>query len=170
MKLLLIRLALVVPVAVVAGAGAIRAQQPPAPNSGVQVAVPQGNAQDQANTTRQQQQQQARAKLANLPAPRTADGHIVLGNTSTLKGVWVGGGLGFCNSNTVAAPASLNPGAAARCRRRGCRSTRRRRGRCGGRKRCGGRCEGQRWCRRGAVHAGPVHGMDPRRLGRSPAE
>jgi len=45
------------------------------------------------------------------PAPREADGHIVVGNTATLKGVWIGGNLGFCNSNTVAAPASLNPGA-----------------------------------------------------------
>jgi len=45
------------------------------------------------------------------PAPRDADGHVVLGNTATLKGVWIGGNLGFCNSNTVAAPASLNPGA-----------------------------------------------------------
>jgi hypothetical protein len=51
--------------------------------------------------------------LANEPAPRTADGHIVLGNTATRKGVWVGGNLGFCNSNRVAGPASLNPGAAA---------------------------------------------------------
>jgi hypothetical protein len=35
----------------------------------------------------------------------------VLGNTPTLKGVWVGGGLGFCNANRVAAQQSLNPGA-----------------------------------------------------------
>jgi hypothetical protein len=113
MKLVLIRLAVVVSVAAAAGAVALRAQAPQAPNSGVQVAVPQGNAQEQAAAAaRQQQQQQARAKLANQPAPRTADGRPVLGNTTTLKGVWVGGGLGFCNANTVAAPASLNPGAA----------------------------------------------------------
>jgi hypothetical protein len=105
------RLALVLSLGVV-GAASLRAQSPQAPNTGVQVAVPQGNAQDQAAATaRQQQQQQARAKLANQPAPRTADGHIVLGNTATLKGVWVGGGLGFCNANTVTGPASLNPGA-----------------------------------------------------------
>jgi hypothetical protein len=86
------------------------AQQPP--NSGVQVAVPQGNAQDQAAAaSRQQQQQQGRARLANQPVPRTADGHVVLGNTDTIKGVWIGGGLGFCNSNTVAGQPSLNPGA-----------------------------------------------------------
>ena len=54
---------------------------------------------------------QARDQTANQPAPRTADGHIVLGGTPTLKGVWIGSTLGFCNSNTVAAPASLNPGA-----------------------------------------------------------
>jgi hypothetical protein len=48
---------------------------------------------------------------ASQPAPREADGHIVLGNTRTVKGVWIGGNLGFCNSNTVAAPVSLNPGA-----------------------------------------------------------
>jgi hypothetical protein len=45
------------------------------------------------------------------PAPRDADGRIVLGPTATVKGVWIGGNLGFCNSNTVAAPQSLNPGA-----------------------------------------------------------
>ena len=51
------------------------------------------------------------ARPASQPAPREADGHVVLGNTKTLKGVWIGGNLGFCNGNTVAAPASLNPGA-----------------------------------------------------------
>jgi hypothetical protein len=114
MTLVSIRFVAALALAVVAGAAAGRAQAPAggAPNTGVQVAVPQGNAQDQAaQTTRQQQQAAARAKLANQPAPRTADGHIVLGNTKTLKGVWIGGGLGFCNANTVATPASLNPGA-----------------------------------------------------------
>jgi hypothetical protein len=60
--------------------------------------------------------QAQRAQLANQPAPRTSDGRIVLGNTAKLKGVWIGGGLGFCNANTVVAPASLNPGAAAGAR------------------------------------------------------
>jgi hypothetical protein len=115
MKQVLIRLAIGASVAVAAGSALMDAQAPQGPGNGVQVAVPQGNAQDQAATaTRQQQQQQARARLANQPPPRTADGRIVIGNTATLKGVWVGGGLGFCNSNTVAAPASLNPGAAGR--------------------------------------------------------
>jgi hypothetical protein len=89
------------------------AQQPPTgPNNGVQVAVPQGSAAQQAqDAARQNQTQAARNRLANQPAPRTADGRIILGNSPTLKGVWIGGGLGFCNSNTVQAPPSLNPGA-----------------------------------------------------------
>ena len=53
----------------------------------------------------------APAGQANQPAPRDADGHIFLGPTAKQKGVWIGGNLGFCNSNTVAAPTSLNPGA-----------------------------------------------------------
>jgi hypothetical protein len=51
------------------------------------------------------------ARPSNQPPPRDADGHIVLGNVGSVKGVWIGGNLGFCNSNTVAAPTSLNPGA-----------------------------------------------------------
>ena len=95
------------PLAVVA----VRAQAPQGPG-GVQVAVPQGSSQDQtAAAARQQQQQRDRARQASLPAPRTADGRIIIGNSATLKGVWVGGGLGFCNANTVAGPGSLNPGA-----------------------------------------------------------
>jgi hypothetical protein len=102
----------VVAVASTAGA-AMRAQSPQGAGTGVQVAVPQGNVVDQAAADdRRQRQQEERNRLANEPPPRTADGRIVLGNTATLKGVWVGGGLGFCNSNRVAAPASLNPGAA----------------------------------------------------------
>ena len=113
MDFALIRSVLSVSAAAVIAGAALQAQAPQTPpGGGVQVAVPQGNAQDQAAAAaRQQQQQAARAKLANQPAPRTADGRIVLGNTATIKGVWVGGGLGFCNANTVAAPASLNPGA-----------------------------------------------------------
>src|SRR6187397_450298 len=86
--------------------GAQQAQQAPAgPNNGVQVAVPQGSAAQQAqDAARQRQQQNARNQLANQPAPRTADGRIVLGNTNAVKGVWIGSSLGFCNSNTVAAP------------------------------------------------------------------
>jgi len=109
----LLRSALILAVPALALAGsALRAQAPQAPDNGVQVAVPQGNAQDQAAAAARQRQQQAgRNGLAGQPAPRTADGHIVMGNTPTSKGVWIGGGLGFCNSNTVTAPASLNPGA-----------------------------------------------------------
>ncbi len=74
--------------------------------------MPQGSAAQQAqDAARQRQQQTARNRLANQPAPRTADGHIVLGNTAAAKGVWIGSNLGFCNGNTVAAPPSLNPGA-----------------------------------------------------------
>jgi hypothetical protein len=50
-------------------------------------------------------------RLADQPAPRTADGRIVIGGTPTQKGVWIGGNLGFCNANRAPAPASLNPGA-----------------------------------------------------------
>ena len=97
--------------AVVAGGGAMRAQTQ-GTTGGVQVAVPQGSAQDRAAAAAQQQRQQdARGRLANEPPPRTADGRIVLGNTAMRKGVWVGGNLGFCNANRVSGPASLNPGA-----------------------------------------------------------
>jgi len=95
MTRVLFRLALLVPLAAVAGTDLVTAQAPARGGAG----------------------QQARA--ANTPAPREADGHIVLGNTKTLKGVWIGGNLGFCNGNTVAAPASLNPGATAGAAGRG---------------------------------------------------
>ena len=113
MKYGLIRLVVTGAVAVAVGTVMVSAQQPPAgPNNGVQVAVPQGSAEQQAqDAARQRQQQQSRNRLANQPAPRTADGHIMLGNSPGQKGVWIGSNLGFCNSNTVAAPPSLNPGA-----------------------------------------------------------
>ena len=112
MKLLVIRCAIVVSAAAAAGGGVMRAQQPQQPNGGVQVAVPQGSSQDQAAAQqRQRQQQEERSRLANQPPPRTADGRIEIGSTPTMKGVWVGGNLGFCNANRVAGPASLNPGA-----------------------------------------------------------
>ena len=113
MKLHVIRATVVVFVAMVAGGGAMRAQTQ-GTTGGVQVAVPQGSAQDRAAAAAQQQRQQdARSRLANEPPPRTADGRIVIGNTAMRKGVWVGGDLGFCNSNRVSGPASLNAGAAA---------------------------------------------------------
>jgi len=66
-----------------------------------------------AGTLRAQPAQQSeRERLASLPPPRTADGRVVIGATLEQKGVWVGGNLGFCNSNTVDGPGSLNPGAA----------------------------------------------------------
>ena len=121
MKLGFIRLALATTTMGVTLVAYAAAQQPPtAPNNGVQVAVPQGGAADQAqDAARQNRQQAARNRLANQPAPRDASGHIVLGNTATLKGVWIGGNLGFCNSNAVNAPPSLNPGAAAQAGRAG---------------------------------------------------
>jgi hypothetical protein len=112
MRLLPMRCAIVISVSLLAGGGAMRAQSPQQPNSGVQVAVPQGSAQDQAAAQqRQQQQQEERNRLANQPPPRRADGRVILGNTPTLKGVWIGGNLGFCNANRVTGPQSLNPGA-----------------------------------------------------------
>src|SRR5687767_9038259 len=98
MALIHIRLALLGSVAVLAGAATLGAQPPQGSNNSVQVGVPQGGAQDQGAAARAQQQQQERNRLANQPAPRRADGRIVLGNTPTLKGVWIGGGLGFCNA------------------------------------------------------------------------
>jgi hypothetical protein len=88
MTRVLIRLALLMPLAVLAGLDSLAAQAPARP-------------------------------AASQPAPRDADGRIVLGPTATQKGVWIGGNLGFCNSNTVAAPASLNPGATAGAAGRG---------------------------------------------------
>ena len=111
MKLGAIRAVAVVSLALVAGGGDMRAQ---GTGGGVQVAVPQGSARDQATAaTQQQRQQDARARLANEPAPRSADGRVQIGNTPAHKGVWIGGNLGFCNANRVAGPASLNPGATA---------------------------------------------------------
>ena len=76
-------------ISAVIGTVALGAQQAPAgPNNGVQVAVPQGSADQQAqDAARQRQQQTARNRLANQPAPRTADGHIILGNSPGQKGV-----------------------------------------------------------------------------------
>jgi hypothetical protein len=96
--------------AVTAGGAVIAAQAPQGPNDGVQVAVPQGGAADQRRDTQQQQRIAAeRQRLATLPAPRQADGHVVIGSTVEQKGVWIGSGLGFCNSGP-AGPPSLNPG------------------------------------------------------------
>src|SRR6188508_3372301 len=112
----LIRFVVTGAISAAVGTVALGAQQaqpaPQGPNNGVQVAVPQGSAAQQAqDAERQRQQQTARNRLANQPAPRTAAGHIILGNSPGQKGVWIGSTLGFCNSNTVAAPPSLNPGA-----------------------------------------------------------
>jgi hypothetical protein len=69
----------------------LSAQQRPNPNS-VQVGVPEGGAADQARARQLQQQAAAeRARLAALPAPRDAQGHIIIDTSPTLKGVWVPG-------------------------------------------------------------------------------
>ena len=100
--------------------------------------------------------QAQRNQLANQPAPRTSDGRIVIGNTATLKGVWIGGNLGFCNANTVAAPASLNPGAAGA---RGAGP-----GGAGAPAGAGGPTRRQGPWRRRTMHSGPLHVLDPCRL------
>lgn len=64
-------------------------------------------AQQNPNAARQAEQ----ARLSKLPVPRTADGRIALNNTPTVKGVWIGGSLNFCNGSRVVGPRSLNPGA-----------------------------------------------------------
>ena len=65
-------------------------QQPQRPS--VQVGVPEGGAADQARARQIQQRQAAeRAKLAATPAPRDEEGHIVIGTSAKLKGVWVPG-------------------------------------------------------------------------------
>jgi len=92
-------------------------------------------------------QQGERERLANEPPPRTADGRIVIGGTPTLTGVWIGGNLGFCNSNTVAGPSSLNPGAAGGAAGRGA-------GRGGAAGRGGGRAGGRG--RAGAAPCTPI--------------
>jgi len=84
MNLPAFRCGIVVFAAILAGGGMVRAQGP----------------------------QSERERLAAEPAPRTPDGAIIIGATLEQKGVWIGGNLGFCNANTVAGPASLNPGAA----------------------------------------------------------
>jgi hypothetical protein len=104
-------IALLAALVVSAGAAIVVAQAPQGPNNGVQVAVPQGSAADQRRDTQQQQRVAAeRQRLASLPAPRSADGHIIIGATKEQKGVWIGSTLGFCNTGP-AGPPSLNPGA-----------------------------------------------------------
>jgi hypothetical protein len=94
----------------VAGAAVVGAQAPERPNNGVQVAVPQGGGSAQRADNQQQQRAAAeRQRLATLPAPRQADGHLVIGSTIEQKGVWIGSALGFCNTGP-AGPPSLNPG------------------------------------------------------------
>jgi hypothetical protein len=83
-----------VAMAVLLVAPSLDAQQPrqAPPAGGVQVAVPRGNADDeQRDEQAQRRAAAAREKLAKLPVPRTADGHIVIGQTAKDKGVWLPG-------------------------------------------------------------------------------
>jgi hypothetical protein len=87
------RLALVA-AGVLVVAGPLHAQQPRPlpPAGGVQVAVPRGSADDEKRDQEEQRRVAAeRARLANRPIPRTADGHVVIGQTATEKGVWLPG-------------------------------------------------------------------------------
>ena len=84
---------------------AVHAQQPrqPPPAGGVQVAVPRGSAADEKRDEDEQRRiADERAKLANRPVPRAADGHVIIGQTLKDKGVWLPGPvipnpLGFTN-------------------------------------------------------------------------
>jgi len=74
--------------------GTIHAQQPRQlpPAGGVQVAVPRGSDADERRDEAEQQRVAAeRGKLANRPIPRTADGHVIIGQTLKEKGVWLPG-------------------------------------------------------------------------------
>jgi len=70
------------------------AQQPRPlpPGDGVQVAVPRGNAADERRDDDAQRRAAAeKAALASRPVPRTGDGHVIIGQTATAKGVWLPG-------------------------------------------------------------------------------
>ncbi len=59
---------------------------------GVQVAVPRGSDADAARDAEADRKLVAsQLKLVGLPAPRAADGHIVIGQTRQQKGVWLPG-------------------------------------------------------------------------------
>lgn len=78
----------------VVGSNVTHAQQPrpQPPGDGVQVGVPRGGAADQQRDEDEQRRLAAeRQKRASRPAPRTPDGHIVIGQTAAEKGVWLPG-------------------------------------------------------------------------------
>jgi hypothetical protein len=80
--------------AFVIAAGPVGAQQPrpQPPGDGVQVGVPRGSATDQQRDEAEQRRIAAlREQRENRPVPRTPDGHIVIGQTATEKGVWLPG-------------------------------------------------------------------------------
>jgi hypothetical protein len=72
----------------------VSAQQPrpQPPGDGVQVGVPRGSETDQQRDAEEQRRIAAqREQRAKRPVPRAADGHIVIGQTSKEKGVWLPG-------------------------------------------------------------------------------
>jgi hypothetical protein len=74
--------------------GAVHAQQvrPQPPAGGVQVAVPRGSAADEKRDEEEQRRVAAdRARLASRVVPRAKDGHVIIGQTATEKGVWLPG-------------------------------------------------------------------------------
>jgi hypothetical protein len=107
MRLILLGTVFAVVAAGVAGSGTMHAHLPQGQNG----AAPAAQAGATQVAALQAPPQPDRARLADQPAPRTSDGRIVIGGTPTQRGVWIGGNLGFCNANRVAAPTSLNPGA-----------------------------------------------------------
>src|SRR5215210_6194500 len=66
--------------------------RPQPPGDGVQVGVPRGSETDQQRDEAEQRRIAAlREQRAKRPVPRAADGHIVIGQTSNEKGVWLPG-------------------------------------------------------------------------------
>ncbi len=81
------------------GAGmTLAAQQPQTPAPGtpapVQVGVPRGGTGDQQRDDQARQRaEEDRKRRAAKPIPRTADGHPMLGNTASDKGLWLPGAV-----------------------------------------------------------------------------
>jgi hypothetical protein len=66
--------------------------RPQAPPPGVQVAVPRGSDADAArDAAAESRETEKRRQVMNLAVPRTADGHVIIGQTRGQKGVWLPG-------------------------------------------------------------------------------
>jgi hypothetical protein len=68
----------------------LRGQQQPQPNPGVQVSVPEGRG---GGGARQGGEGRGRETGPPRPTPRSANGHVILGNTPEEKGVWLPRGV-----------------------------------------------------------------------------